>query len=278
MGDRDKIGCSEVQEVEMRVASSEIHLWICRSEQVKEFNLLSGYYDMLSADEREQHDRFFFEKHRNQYLVTRAMIRTVLSQYARDIAPEQWEFEKNEYGKPYASNSNLKIPLKFNLSHTDELTVAAITLGGEVGVDVEKIKEVEDIPNIVNSYFSPIEREQLTALPFDKQTERFFDLWTLKESYIKACGKGLSMPLDLFSFSICRHGSISIEFSPKIYDKAERWHFWQIQYSNIHKMSLAKMDCGEKEQKYSVRIRNIVPGKNIREVDLPISYKKLITH
>ncbi len=121
----------------MIISPHEIHLWYAYDEQIHDSQLLSRYFCLLNDEERAQQKRFYFEKHRHQYLIVRALVRTVLSLYVNEIAPENWQFKKNKYGKPTISNSELTIPLHFNISHSDKLVVLAVTVEQELGVDVE---------------------------------------------------------------------------------------------------------------------------------------------
>jgi 4'-phosphopantetheinyl transferase len=147
--------------------------------------------------------------------------------------------------------------------------VLAITIGQELGVDVEYLLSPEKTVNIAESFFSPIEVQHLFTLPAKKRTDRFFDLWTLKEAYIKACGMGLSIPLDHVSFSFPRQEEISISFKPERDNQPEYWQFWQISPNDIHKVSMA-IKTDKINVSYSITIREIVPLIDMVEVHYPI--------
>jgi len=253
------------------ISAREIHLWYVHDQDIHDSHLLSEYYNLLSNEERSQHKRFYFQKDRHQYLITRALVRSVLSLYVNRIPPEQWQFEKNAYGKPFISNRQLEIPLCFNLSHTQNLVVMAVTLGREIGVDVEYLPRLGKMIEIADHFFSPTEVEQLRALPEEKQKTRFFDLWTLKEAYIKACGMGLSIPLDHFSFSFSPQGKIEISFEPERNDQPEHWQFWQIHPAEMHKIAMALKDDAP-DGAYAITMRKIIPLDKIEEVKHPITH------
>lgn len=259
----------------MMISTGDVHVWCAYCDNITDPLLLSRYHGVLNDNERSQQTRFYFDKHRHQYLVTRALVRSVLSLYANSITPQQWQFKKNGYGKPYIGNSDLPIPLRFNLSHTDELIVMAVTLDQEIGIDVEYLPRLGQMLDIANRFFSPIEVKQLHSLPEEEKINRFFDLWTLKEAYIKACGMGLSIPLDHFSYSFSSQGKISIEFAPERNDLPELWQFWQIRPSDSHKISVAIK--GDKiKPAYSLTLREIVPLAEIKEVNYPIANGSII--
>jgi len=261
----------------MIIADQEIHLWHVYDENIRHSGLLSQYFDILSEEECIQQKRFYFEKDRHQYLITRAMVRSVLSLYETSIAPQEWTFQKNDFGKPLISNQSLIKPLNFNISHTEQLIIMAITSNRKIGVDVEYLPRLGKILDIANRFFSPAEVRQLLALPPEKQKNRFFDLWTLKEAYIKACGMGLSIPLNHFRYSFSRRGKISISFDPARQDQPESWQFWQIHPNDTHKISLAIKD-EEKRNRYSISMREIIPLSDIREVNYPVGHGSLIAN
>ena len=256
----------------MIISSQEIHLWYAYDEQICDSQLLSQYFNLLNPEEYSQQKRFYFEKHRHQYLITRTMLRTVLSFYAKEIAPEDWQFTKNDYGKPSIRNSSVTLPIRFNISHTEGLVVLAITLDHEVGVDVEHLLRSGKTVEIADNYFSPIEVNYLRELPPEKQRDRFFDFWTLKEAYIKACGMGLSIPLNQFSFSFSVQGEIAVSFDPARDDQPENWKFWQIRPDDNYIVSLAikEIEC---PKPYSLLMRKIIPSSTIEEVDYPLIRK-----
>ncbi len=159
------------------------------------------YRQLTTPDENERMARFVFERDRWQFLITRALVRTMLSRYAT-VAPADWRFITNEYGRPEVLDRPAGVAdLRFNLSHTDGLIACAVTVGREVGVDVERITRAvtHDIPG---RFFAPREVADLRALPEHDQPRVFFDYWTLKEAYIKARGMGLSLPLSDFAFCL----------------------------------------------------------------------------
>ena len=165
----------------------------------------------LSADEKKKQQRYRFAKDRHKGLVTRAFVRCVLSQYA-DLQPAEWFFEIGRHGKPEIINS--PIPLRFNLSHTEDMIICAVILHKDIGCDIESRSRIADLKSIASRYFSASEVKTLLALPTIQQQARFFEYWTLKESYVKATGQGLRIPLDAFSFNIGR--SDVIKFNDQI--------------------------------------------------------------
>lgn len=212
-----------------QIDSGQIHLWLCFYESIRDPALLNEYVGLLSTEELRQQRRFYFERDRHRYLVTRAMVRTVLSKYAR-IAPKEWQFAANPYGRPEVANEDAEARrIAFNLSHTSGLIVLGVTRDRAIGVDVENVREQRAAVEIADRFFAPSEVASLRALPTEEQERRFFEYWTLKESYIKARGMGLSIPLDRFAFDVEDCGEIRLTADPSLEDCPERWDFWQFE-------------------------------------------------
>lgn len=203
----------------------QIHLWFAVDTDCPD-DLLEMYQQQyLSPEELVRGARFHFERDRRQFAVTRALVRTVLSRYA-DIAPHEWRFGKGEFGRPFILNQDAP-NISFNLTHTRGLVVLAVGQFPVMGVDVENFVQRAAPLDVANAYFSPREVADLTSLPLAAQQERFFHYWTLKESYIKAEGRGLNIPLDKFSMLIAQDGAVDIAFHGL--PATPNWHFWLMQ-------------------------------------------------
>lgn len=207
------------------VTTEQIDLWLAFQDEIEDVLLLREYASLLSESERARGARFHFDLHRRQHLITRALIRTVLSGYC-DVSPRDWRFATNDYGRPNVTAPDVLGGLSFNLAHTDGLIVCACATSSIVGVDVERVRIDKAPLDIADRYFSRAEVAELRALPREEQPARFFQYWTLKESYIKATGKGLSTPLDQFSFLLERPGHIELLFHAGLNDDPRRWQSW----------------------------------------------------
>ncbi len=221
------------------VLPNEIHVWYAFPDEIRQTSLLSDYQQLLNPAETQQWQRFHFDKHRHLYLIARALVRTTLSRYTA-ITPSRLQFTKNAYGKPELIHSDRTPQLCFNLSHTDGLVVLGIVSNQKIGVDVENMERqittaVEDIAR----YFSPQEVSDFSQIPAHQRHDRFFDYWTLKESYIKACGMGLSLPLDQFTFHIQEKESLRISFAASLNDDPNNWQFWLFDPTPSHKAAIS---------------------------------------
>ncbi len=219
------------------IPRGEAHLYFALEDQIREPALLAAYEALLTPEERARKQRYYFEKNRHEFLLTRALVRTVLSRYA-PVRPAAWAFSANEWGCPAIATPE-GAGLRFNLSNTKGLVCCLVAQDRDVGIDVEDVAREGDTVSIADRFFSPTEVAELHALPEERQRSRFFDYWTLKEAYIKARGMGLAIPLDQFSFLLAPGSPIGIAFDPRLPDDPASWQFEQIRPTTAHLISLA---------------------------------------
>jgi 4'-phosphopantetheinyl transferase len=159
--------------------------------------LARPYAALLSADEQTRWQRFARAADRQRFLLSRALLRTVLGDYL-SLEPRELRFVSDEWGKPHLS---AEPSLHFNLSHTQGMVALAVSRRAPVGVDVENMERVVDAEALTARYFAPEELFALQTLPPNARRAHFLRLWTLKEAYVKALGLGLRIPLDSFAFA-----------------------------------------------------------------------------
>jgi 4'-phosphopantetheinyl transferase len=189
---------------------------------------------LLNAEERAQQQRFIPPAKRHEYLVTRILVRTVLGA-ALGVAPESLQFARNEWGRPALFPP---APIHFNISHSEGLIVCLLSTAPEVGVDTEPLARAPALLALAPRVFAPQERSDLAALPLEAQAPRALLLWTLKESYLKARGRGLSLPLDGFAFRFAAGGRVRLEAEAALEDDGARWQF-QTQTLGPHLVSMS---------------------------------------
>jgi 4'-phosphopantetheinyl transferase len=256
----------------LTLAKNEIHLWSVDPQTIQQPELLRAYSQLLSADETTKQQRFRFEKDRHSALITRAFVRDLLSHYA-DVSPVDWLFVKGEKDKPEIVNPPL--PLRFNISHTNNLIICAVMLNDDIGCDVENTQRTSDVLSIAKYSFSDVEVNDLLMQPTTQQTSRFFDYWTLKESYIKAWGLGLSIPLKDFSFTLPDNhlqekrscvDDINLSFSAHRIDDASIWRSWLFYPNTIHRVALSVRAKGNNQHtEYKMRFFNTTPLVKVTE-------------
>ena len=182
-----------------------VDLWLCSlSDLCDDIDIKSHLKETLTADEIEKVERYRVPSSQVQAMYVRNYLRGVLSCYS-DLTPKAWRFEYGEKGKPsLIAEQQIQTGLNFNISHSKEhLLIAVCQREGkpvQLGVDIEHARSSTNIDSIMKHYFSDKELADLLELSKENKRERFFDLWALKESYIKATGRGLATSLRSFSF------------------------------------------------------------------------------
>jgi 4'-phosphopantetheinyl transferase len=180
---------------EMSLNCHEVHVWRAflhiTASHVKHLK------EILSADELIRADRFHFQRDRDHFIAARGMLRSLLGKYLK-ITPAEVTFSYGLFGKPELENTGVDKQLRFNISHSQGIAIFAFVQRRDLGVDLEHIRYDISSEDIAEKYFSKGEFDTLNALPEHKRQRAFFILWTRKEAYLKARGKGLSGGLNNF--------------------------------------------------------------------------------
>ena len=150
---------------------------------------------LLTPNERARADRFIFDKHRSRFALGRAAVRQILAAY-QQVPPEALQLEYEALGKPRLAGQLPGTGLCFNFSNSHELGLLAVTRDVEVGADLEFHRTLMDMLGLAQRFFCPEELAKLQSLQATAQVEAFFRLWTRKEAFLKAVGKGLTFPLN----------------------------------------------------------------------------------
>lgn len=232
-----------------------VHVDLVKSDDPVAWAAHEAYRALLTKDEHARMQRLVFEKDRRRFLITRALVRTTLSRYCQ-VAPAAWRFIANVHGRPEILDRPAGVPdLRFNLSHTDGLIACAVTIGREVGIDVEHVGR-RMTHDVAGRFFAPAEVASLEALPAADRERTFFDYWTLKEAYIKARGFGLALPLADFAFTLRPPDPPTVAFEPSLEDDESTWQFAQEWPTPRHRLGLAVRRTG---RDLPIRIRFGVP-------------------
>lgn len=158
-------------------------------------------WGIISDDERERAGRFAFQELRDRWSVSRAGLRAIVASYVGS-SPRQLRFASEELGKPVLADSCAGAGLHFNLSHSDNLAVVAVTKIAPIGVDVELVRSIPDWRGVAGRFFSRSENAALARVDERQREHAFYNCWTRKEAVIKTTGEGLSARLDAFDVSL----------------------------------------------------------------------------
>lgn len=235
----------------------EVHFFYTLANEIQSPVLIDKYREISSHKEKTKIDRYRFERDRHTCLVTRGLLRFVVSRYTQ-VPPQFLGFRENDFGKPGLKPGVTDIPIQFNLSHSHGLTACAVVLDSQIGIDVENVSRKIDL-KIARRFFSKNESEYLEEVG---EKEVFFDFWTLKESYIKAKGKGLSIPLNKFSFTISQDRT-DISFDASYDDNPDNFTFFR--FSLLKKFKAAITVEAPKNQGLEVSIYHCIPFKMIEK-------------
>lgn len=216
------------------LGDGDVDVWLCAPSVLTE-DLRAAYRDLLSGSERNRLQRFRVSHAADEFLLGRALLRTTLSRYA-PVAPQAWAFELGPHGKPFLAGPAVGAPLAFNLSHTTGLVACAIAMDGQIGVDVEHCGRDLDLRGFSAANFAMDEQAAVAAATTDADLRRtFFQIWTLKEAYIKGVGGGLSLPLDSFWFDLTEPPRLHLRQG----GIGEEWRFFHLEPTPDHRLSVA---------------------------------------
>jgi 4'-phosphopantetheinyl transferase len=183
----------------LQLSDREVHLWLVNLDLL--FSKIAQLKDVLSPDEKIRAERFYFEKHRNRFIVGRSALRIILAQYL-DMEAKNIKFSYGDRGKPFLEDKQQIQKLQFNISHSENLALLGLTRERAIGVDIEHLRPIDDVQKIARRFFSAQESAIVDSLTDSKKIRAFFRGWTAKEAYLKATGDGISEALDRVEVSL----------------------------------------------------------------------------
>jgi 4'-phosphopantetheinyl transferase len=164
------------------IKESEVHIWLANCDTIDE-EPMKG---LLDVDEAKRAGQFREQRDSKLYTVSHGVLRLILSEYL-SVKPRVINYERGPYGKPKLTGESR---LCFNISHSNAIAAYAISSGNEIGVDIEYICDLP-IKEISKDFFSQSEINYLESVRKDMYKSVFFKLWSRKEAFVKAIGKGL---------------------------------------------------------------------------------------
>lgn len=183
---------------------------------------IDKYASVLSPDELARVERFKLERKQREYIISRGLLRRVLSHVLKQD-PSLFEFEYSDHDKPHLAVNRHGKPVQFNLSHSHEQTLIAVTLEHLIGVDVEYVRRNVEFKKLAARFFSAQEARDLSTYTEDNLPPAFFACWTRKEAFVKALGDGIAFGLSEFSVSVDpfdREVALTTHWDP---DAASTW-------------------------------------------------------
>lgn len=196
----------------------------------------------LAAEEVHRADQFVHAEDRRACLVTRALVRTLLGRYT-GVAPAAWRFSANHFGRLEIAAPVLPTQLRFNVSHTRKVAVAALAWQHDLGIDVEDVTRPL-APELLDVALVPHERRAVLAAPVAQRAREFFRYWTLKEAYTKARGLGLQLPLQSFGLRLPAREGGAITLLDDAAPEPDAWRLWSVNAPCAHVMAIAVKAIG----------------------------------
>lgn len=226
------------------LAPQSIHIWQVSLDPLQ--HRLDRLQEILAEDEQARAARFRFDIDRERFIIARGCLRHILSSYV-GVAPETLRFTYGSHGKPVLADLPAAQSIHFNVSHSYEIALYAITSDWPVGIDVEHIHAVE-WRELAKHVFSANEQLTLQQIPSPLQQEAFFKGWTRKEAFVKALGQGLSIPLDQFDVALHPQepaAILNIAWNP---EETAQWQLIDVSPSADYCGALAV--CGQPQHLY----------------------------
>lgn len=218
--------------------NNNVHLWLVDKEEVTSSDAFKHFVSLLSEEERYKWLTMRSKTKKQEYLVARGSLRIILSQYIYNTRPEKLNIAADPFGKPALENTENHC-IQFNLSHTREKAVVGIAINKRIGVDIEYMNPDRNWREIASRYFHPKEwsKRESGLLSMSE----FYKLWTLKEAFLKAEGRGMTVPLDHFYFDCDTDTSPKLEVDEHRRDEADptSWSFFHQYLDGRHSMAVS---------------------------------------
>jgi 4'-phosphopantetheinyl transferase len=207
------------------LGNDEVHVW--RANLDHNPSHMNSLLHTLSEDEQARAERFYFQIDRERFIVARGALREILGVYLNRAAKSVL-FCYGPHGKPALAQDPGGNTIHFNMSHSHGVALYAVTRGREIGIDLEFIREILEVDQLAERFFSQREIATLRGLPVSLRKHAFFLCWTRKEAYIKARGEGLSLPLDQFDVSLIPGEPAALLRTQADPDETLRWSLQEL--------------------------------------------------
>ncbi|KAL5545819.1 hypothetical protein UlMin_005506 [Ulmus minor] len=235
----------------------ETHFWYVLPDEIRSPSLMNRYLELLSPCEKANVLRMSGDQLKKSALLARTLVRTTIARYIdSQVDPKSLKFKKNNYGKPEVAwqiaDDWHPPPLHFNISHTSSCIACGVTVDRPIGIDVEekKRKLKNHVLTFARRYFSSHELDHLSNISDPEiQCQEFMKLWTLKEAYVKALGRGFSAaPFKTFTIQLLKTikgaSEIIVESSDDPEILTSNWQFALLELAGSHYAAI----CTEKDK------------------------------
>ncbi len=223
----------KILEENIDLSNEQIHVFLLDINLINYKTLLP----YLSEEEQIRADKLKAELKKNQFIIARGLLRKLLSN-SLGKPVDEIKISYGQHKKPYIEEQYNDYSVDFNISHSGEFILLAITLNSQIGVDIEKINHELEYLSLSNRFFSESEKKELLSFKQDEQLDAFYRAWVRKESFIKATGKGIAFGLDRFSVSLSNKEKSLVEHT--VTDTLnEDWYCYDLMNICNYKTALA---------------------------------------
>ncbi len=183
----------------LSLSSENIDVWLCDLKKLSDNT--DEFYSILAEDELKRVEKLKIEGKKKQYIITKGSLRKYLG-LLTEADPSVFKFKYLEYGKPVLEEPSRYVDISFNISHSNDIALIAISRKCDIGIDVEKINHEVDHQALVSRFFSKAEQSEFNHYSASSKAKAFYACWTRKEAFIKATGNGIAYGLDTFDVTV----------------------------------------------------------------------------
>ena len=199
---------------ELELSADYIDIW--RANLKLPFMEAAQFQGLLSREEQDRAARYKSDKRHKQFIVSRGLLRMLIGRYL-DINPAGFDFSYTSHQKPFLPVAALGVPITFNITHSHNMILVALSLNRNIGIDAEYIRHNVEFRKLGKRFFSRQESVALEAYGNSDLPAAFFACWTRKEAFVKAIGDGIAFGLGDFSVSVDPYDNmVGLQIEPEM--------------------------------------------------------------
>lgn len=203
------------KQLDYQINDKQVHIWLVTTKNY----LASNFADYLDEQEKQRAQSFKFNRDRDCFIGSHAALRILLGKYC-NCAPKTIAYKYNAHRKPILADEQ---KIQFNLSHSRDLAIIAISKNHPIGIDIEYMQKKDILCDLAQRFFSPQEYAEYLSLPDAQKTAGFYNCWTRKEAFVKALGIGITCPLKSFTVNMDPTKSAKVLLTDNNQGKTDQW-------------------------------------------------------
>lgn len=248
-----------------------VHLWML--PLVAGAEVVEAISACLSQEERDRAARLRHAHDNRNYTVARSALRWLIGRYL-DVDPGGIRFEYGPHGKPSLAQGLARVDLRFNLSHTGNQALVAFYVGRAIGVDLELAGRALDAKALIRRFGAPAERAAIEALAPSEQRQRFLELWTCKEAWLKATGLGIAAGLERVEIDLAT-GTPRLVAAPAEWGGVHEWSLLLLQPADGLVAAVALHDpAREMREASEAEAIQVAPGLTAERIEVELALRR----